>query len=864
MFKRLAVLFASLIVLPVVASLAPSFKDAQPVDAQECLHGYTYTEVFDSGTKRVFDDRSFGPQLKQSFCAPSGYVFTASISEEAVDEIIAQMYYAGWNPAGDVTLYYKYESFGTTFNAGDYGPLRFAPDATKEEIIPTLKNHMIDATQDRLILEMEEIAVPTDISLSFEVAFAINDPNYRYNFFKCAFRSEIIHVEPFDLTDFIFFHAYRYINTPDKMGRFVLYAEPVKGFFYEAPYYNKYGFHTLTTYEAFDPENAEIGTFADYKLSLIAFDSVSLGVFDMKAMNPSLLINFPDEPIPVKVKLEFTDENNVQYVYYSREVVLQDPNVHIVIDNQEDRNSIQKGTTHLFSISIDDYDSSVIIEYEASIIAKPCRLLDHELGVNIYDGKLPDKGQKGRYYYLASEEEIAIHNQGKDDELIDKPAEGTYYIYDEEASSFIEYEGEVIIDSTYDQVEDGASNYDYENLSSAVKSLPFAGKWRYDCTVFSYSSTDQYRYIDDQQIIEVVDPGVTEDYIILDVNDDINLIAGTGDIIIHPQVSSYNPAVKYYYDYQISRAGVINVIENEDGSYTIQPINAGLVTLTLTCESAVFSKIEKTINIRVLDFIYDLAMIEVPDEFHFAGKDLNFAVNVRGFTKFLNLNVEWKVVNKKEIALPKEQVVVHNNATMTLVNPDSDDYTITASFDGIELNKLTVQVRYVDMDSFLRINIWWIVLITFLFVVLVIFLRVMLRKSKTTVEHIERVYQVFCQCLSDDTLTKEELKRIKNEISRCLRRSEDLNIDAFNQYEKASRYLRKSLMDARVLFKNFDSFSIEERSVRTDQLDKDLSKALNVAKEIESAKNLVEKAHANANRKNFEALDDEGKKKKDK
>ena len=868
MFKRLAVLFASLLALPVVASIVPSFNAAQPVyaeDSEEYLHGYTYTEDFENGTKRVFDDRSFGAQLEQNFCAPSGFVFTASITEEAAEEIIAQIDFAGWNPQGDVSFYYKYETFGTTVSVGDYGPLRFSPDSSKEEIVEMLKSEMIYATQDRLILEMEEIVVPTNIALVFEVAFSTFSPNYDYNTLKCVFRSEVIQVEPFGQTDFVFFHAYRYKNTPDNLARFVLYAEPVKGFFYEAPYYNKYGFHSLNTYSAYDPYNEEMGTYAEYKLSLIAYDSVSLGVFDMKAMNPSLFVDFPDEPIPVKAKLEFTTEDNVKYVYYSREVILKDPNVHVVIDNEEERNSIQRDSLHLFNVSIDDFDSSKITEYEAHITAKPYRLFDDERGVNIYDGKLPEKGEKGRYYYLANEKEIALHSQEKDSEIVDERAEGTYYIWNEETSSFIEYEGEVIIDTTYYQP-DGSNtfDYDYEELSSAVKSLPFAGIWNFDCTVVSYSTDDQYRYVDDQQLIEVVDPDATEDVINVDVSDSVNLIAGTGDINIHPQVSSYNPAIQYYYDYEVSRTGVINVVENEDGSYTIQPINAGLVNLTFYCESAMFSIIEKTISVRVLDSIYDAAVIEVPDEFHYANKDLNCAINIRGFKEFLNLDVEWKVVNKKNVALPKEQVVAHNNATMTIVNPDSDDYTITASFEGIELNKLTVQVRYVDMNSFLKINIWWIIFITILFVFLVLFLRMVTRKSKTTVEHIERVYQVFCQCLSDDTLTKEELVRIKKEISKCLHRCEDLNIDALNQYEKAARYLRKSLLDARVLLKDFDNLSFEDRGVKTTQLDKDLSKALTNAKEIESAKGLVEQAHANANHKNYERLDDEGKKKKEK
>ena len=49
-----------------------------------------------------------------------------------------------------------------------------------------------------------------------------------------------------------------------------------------------------------------------------------------------------------------------------------------------------------------------------------------------------------------------------------------------------------------------------------------------------------------------------------------------------------------------------------------------------------------------------------------------------------------------------------------------------------------------------------------------------------------------------------------------------------------------------------------------ERLNADLGKALNVAKEIENAKGLIEQYHMNANRKNFETLAEDKKSKKDK
>ena len=229
----------------------------------------------------------------------------------------------------------------------------------------------------------------------------------------------------------------------------------------------------------------------------------------------------------------------------------------------------------------------------------------------------------------------------------------------------------------------------------------------------------------------------------------------------------------------------------------------------------------------------------------------------------MNAKVTWKVTNKKGEEIPEERVIARDNASMTLVNPDSDDYTITASYEGIDIATLKVEVRYVDMNKFLRMNIWWIVLITLGFVFLVVFFISVTKRSKSTVDRIERVYGVYCQCIANDSLSMEELKRIKHEITRCLHHCEDLNIDAFNQYEKATRYLRKSLGDTKTLMKNYDALSPAEKSVMYERLNADLGKALNVAKEIENAKGLIDQYHMSANRKNFETLDEGKKNKKD-
>ena len=349
--------------------------------------------------------------------------------------------------------------------------------------------------------------------------------------------------------------------------------------------------------------------------------------------------------------------------------------------------------------------------------------------------------------------------------------------------------------------------------------------------------------------------------VVLNVPDSINLLSGGDPLDIIASVSPLNEGTDYYYDFAFSKENVVTYAVGENGKITLQPINSGTVTLNITINYEPNHILTKTVNIRVLDAIYDVSSIKVPDEFHYAGKDLTAAVNIRGFQSFQNLDIDWVVTNKKGEELTEEQFVNNGDASITLKEPGSDDYTISASYEGILLDTIVVKVRRIDMDKFLRANIWWIFLLTMGMVALIFFLRSLMRRGKTTVENIEKVYDVLCACLSDDKLTKEELMRIKKELSKCLHRCEDLNIEALNQYEKAIRYLRKSLFDVKTLLNNWDTISPEDKGAYTDHLDKDLNKALSVAKEIENAKQLSEEYHAKANKQNYETIGEDKRKK---
>ena len=872
MFKRLALLFLSIFMMSSVASNASLFEGcSHPIYAEESeekpnIDGYTYVETYKDGPTRTFDDRNIGPQLNRLFCAPAGYVFTLDLPEETIYRCLEIYEHSGFNYSFAIFRIY-YETFGTSVRVNEFGPYFFDDSLPSETNRGYLAEVMQTSIDGSVMLEMENVVVETELTLAFECVFMAKIGPSESDFvnYNYIFRSQPIKSEPFGEEDLLFTTVHHFENNNTQKRTMVVNVLPIDGFFYEYPLYNEYGYHSKTSHSIYVSEDGDIVTVpkADYKITLFAYDSVSLGVLDEMGLS----LTYPPEPIPVRARLEFIDEDDVRHVFFTKQFILQDPNFHIAVDDENNRNSIQRNTTHLFSITLDNYVPEGIYSYNAEVMAKPYRLSDSTYGVDLYDKKLPEKGQKGMYYYIPSDQEIELHKQGKDEQLKDTKAEGIYYIWDESSSTFIEYDGEQLIRSFYNTEDDGP-DYDIDALSSAIKSLPFVGMWRLETAFASYCRADSYYIEIAYQFLEVVDPNATEDAIILNVPDTIHLIAGAGEIEIVPTITSFSLDVTYYYDYEVSKTGVVDITEEENGKLLISPHNVGLINLTITCESAVFATLTKTISIRVLDSIYDVATIEVPDEFHFTGKDLMCAVNIRGFTNFQNLDVDWEVTDSDGKEIEKDKIQKNNDATMVLKEPKTEDYTIKASYEGIELDKIKVQVRKVDMNHFLRMNIWWIFLITMALVALMLFIQSLTKKGKTTVEHIGRVYDVYCQCVSDDRLTKNELERIKKEITRCLRRCEDLNIEALNQYEKSIRYLRKSLMDSKLLLKKWDELSIDDKSAYTEQLNHDLSKALNVAKEIENAKSVSESYYQKANIRNFEVLEDENtpknNKKKDK
>ena len=485
------------------------------------------------------------------------------------------------------------------------------------------------------------------------------------------------------------------------------------------------------------------------------------------------------------------------------------------------------------------------------------------LGSNIVFNSrpLPEVGEEGIIYYIASSDEVRLHHQGRDAEFLDKPHGGQYAIINPLTGRFSNFEGIELF--KFDSSE-YLGEEDLLSLAKGTKAIEYIGDWTITLKARIISNHYEYGTLKKVQRLEVSTRDKSGDYIVLkssltndELPDETNLLNGGDKLEIIPTIPSYQEGIKYYYSYEVEKDGIVEVEEKENGKLLLTTLNPGVTSITFKVECELFSTITKTISIRVLDAIYDVAKIAVPNEFHYAGKDLTASISIRGFTKIQNIDVSWEVTNKKGEKLDAKKMNVKRDATVTLLKTDSDDYTFVAYYEGVKLDKLTVQVRYTDLNKFLRVNVWWIFLITLSFLAFVIFINRIMSRGKTTVEHIEKAYQVFCQCVSDDKLTLLELKTIKKSISKCLHRCEDLNIEALNQYEKAIRYLRKSVSDCNSLIKRWDNITIEDKTVFIERLNADLNKALNVAKEIENAKEIIEQYHEKANRQNYEKVVEE-------
>ncbi len=595
-----------------------------------------------------------------------------------------------------------------------------------------------------------------------------------------------------------------------------------------------------------------------YEHTLIADDSSIIADYGDDVVS-GLIIEHPRQGMVIRSLVTFVSGGK-EYSYYSRPVQLKDPGFELKIDGYSNRDTIQRDSEHACEFYMGDLDGvplNLSSNSRLRINIIPVRLMDKERGHELYDGSaLPATGDPSHYYYVPTEQEISLYNDGKIDELNEMPAQGKYYMFDTEENRFKEYTGIQLFNYLISQ-------YDYvEDFTHTTFSVPFVGKWQFQFYDIRFQYTDLTVEFANRlsgvfySPLEVVLASEEVETINLNVPDEVNLLMGGNTLDIIPSLSNSEDEV-FYYDWSVNKANIIDFVEQDDGRVTIEALRAGMVDLTVSAESKYSPKVTKTVHVRVLEGIYGVAKLVVPDTFHSAKEDLIVSVDIRGITIFQNIKIDWKIIDKDKKDIPENKYVVNDNATLTLLKPGNADYTVTAFYEGVQLDSIKLEFRYIDMNAFLKMNIWWIVVITIGFVAFGIIVGKMTSRGRTTVQHVDLVYTTFSTYLSDNKLTKNELKKTKRALTRCIGSCESINIEASNQYEKTIRYLKKSLNDTKVLLNNWDKVDEVEMSVFINRLDKDLYKALLVAKEIETARDLNDEYHFKANKKNYETVEPE-------
>ena len=865
MFKSLLLSALSMMVMtPTAMSISDPSVQQSVVSEDETLHGYTY-HAYTEGDKHIieYDSHELGPKTNQLFVAPNGYSYKMTIDEAMCTEIAEQMQFQGDDLQG-ILISRGYLLNGLHIKK-DQEEVMFYLDGTIEMMAYAI-GYVVNGVDEKGYEYLKLDDVQTSVTLNAVIDLKIKDN------IILRFVGHDVDINPITGSDFLDFKVH-YTSNPRVKAHVQFTCDVDPTFFYEGPeIYNEFGFETDTKIPHKDDVKGEDGWYCSYELSLLLNDTFNLGelpTHNSTAYGIDVIV--PDRPTTFKARLSFT-AGGVDYVYYSKPVELNIFTMPVSIDGYSDRSSVQRGAEYEFEIDHSMIEYTQFNLLQLSLVAMPVRLMDDTLGHELYGDKtLPDVGQDGHYYYEPSQKEKDLYDQGKMDELAEMPFDGTYLIWDKDSQSYINFDSIEFLKYSLDKPECEALTADeYEAMFKTKQSLPYAGKWYFSTIFTAYfthrfgTSSSTIYFQDESQTLDVIDatPEDLDVNISLNVPNAFNMVKNAGQIQIEPSLTKEFEEKSFYYEWSMSKSGIVEISETADlydGVITVNPINAGTVTLTVKCESQYFTEIKQEITIHVLDSVYGNAKLVIPNEFHYSGQDLTAFIDIRGVTDFINLNIDWEVTDKNGNPLDETKYTVNKNASLTLKSPSSNDYTIKAFFEGVEVGSVSFEVRKVNMNLFLAHNIWWIILITAGFVVLLIFINKLTKRGKTTVQFIERVYDVFSNCLADEKLTKFELKKIKSELSRCINRVEDLNIDSFNQYEKVLRYLKKSSFDAKKLFNEWESLPESDRSVYIERLDKDLSKALMVAKEIENARQIIDEYHANANKHNFEVLKEEKK-----
>lgn len=368
----------------------------------------------------------------------------------------------------------------------------------------------------------------------------------------------------------------------------------------------------------------------------------------------------------------------------------------------------------------------------------------------------------------------------------------------------------------------------------------------------------------DREIVQVRERfyNPTEEDISFNVPSRIDVVAGGDEIDVKALIADYLKidGEEATYEWSLSRVNVIDIEPNGD-TVKVNPIGGGVAILSVNVYGSNFSNVSKSVVVNVINDIYAISKLSVPDEFHYSGEDLTVKVDVDKYSNVLNFKPEWQVFDKEDNPV---EFVDNGDASITIKEAKQNDYRIVCSYKGVEIDTQVVQVRDVNVDLFIKQNIWWMLLVVIAFMIIVILLKSTLEKKRSLVERIQKTNDKFDEIKKEDKSTISDLNKVRSMLQRNIEYARDLNMDSFNQYEKTIRYLNKSIEDIKVLKNAGETMSTEEYEEAYNKLTKDIRKSLAVASEIEEARDLSLANSYKANQNNITLLQEESKKKKKK
>lgn len=739
--------------------------------------------------------------IVENFKAPNGSVFKLFTTYEKLKPIGEYINALPEFSSGHVK-YADFEARRTIEGMSLFSDLELAYDMSIDGLLEFIRS----SAESIVLYEIEEKTTTFDVDSSFKITvYGDEDESLGYEF---TFSSPTYHVKPYEDGDFINLRISSYNRFTE--NRINVYPEVNMDIFNE-----EYGFKT----DGRTPKESWQGPGYNEDYSVVLFDkntNVILGVGDDSIeMTP-----VPTRPVTIYARLSF-EADGEKYVYNSNEVIAEEMMPGALLDGFDNRDTIglDDNKTHQLTL-LTTVNREKVTRFSISLFYINSNDEYISIGDHLYDPKTPDQNE----LYQTLDDDFFTF-----DLSFDKP--GEYQIF-----------ANIIIFG--------------ENLSYHSEN-----RWNKKINVVE----GKVEHISDVNKALTIDTRVDGKSFEQNINDkgEINIfcIAGGKSIDVIPNIPNdllNNGEVPTFNINEDELPSVIKVKKEEEGrKITVIPSNEGTATLVVSSLIKGFGLVEKKINFKVVNDISSISYLEVPNEFHYSKKPLTVKMAFKSTETIANLAVEWKVTDANDAEV---EFVDNGDLSITLNEPLQSNYKIVATLNGFEICSTIVEVRDVNVDQYVRNNIWWLFLISLALVGLAISAKLLLNKKSTIVDQIRNINEKLEDIDLSNSDWEKHLGKVKILLQTAINYTNDLNIDGMNQYEKTIRYLNKTLDG----IKRIESHKTEDKTSILEQAKKDLSKALLVVTDIQNAKTIMEKNSLKANTNNYAKLENEKDSKKKK